>query len=190
VQISPLALYPGTRLFDRYREEGRIAKDFFRATGDAEVFARVDAHTERALRHLDTVAHQTKRKAGYSPRELAEQKAWLGYCTVTNLLCGEAAEEAGRFGEAEAEYAEIITQEPGNTWGFLKRALLREKLGRRTEALADLAEVLRLAPGNPEATALKGQWCQGSRRSKAKGPAHGPTAEMKGAEAYLERPKH
>lgn len=189
VQISPLALYPGTRLFDRYREEGRIAKDFFRATGDAEVFARVDAHTERALRHLDAVTHQVKRKAAYSPREFAEQKAWLGYCTVTNLLCGEAAEEAGRFGEAETEYAEIITQEPGNTWGFLKRALLRETMGRRAEALADLAEVLRLAPGNPEATALNAQWRQGGRRGKAKGPAHGPTAEMKGAETYLERPK-
>ncbi len=190
VQISPLALYPGTRLFDRYREEGRIAKDFFRATGDAEVFARVDVHTERALRHLDAVANQIKRKAAYSPREFAEQKAWLGFCTVTNLLCGEVAEEGGRFIEAEAEYAEIVAQEPGNTWGFLKQALLREKLGRRAEALADLAEVLRLAPGHPEATALKVQWAHGARRSKAKGPAHGPTAEMKGAATYLERPKH
>jgi len=190
VQISPLALYPGTRLFDRYREEGRIAKDFFRATGDAEVFARVDAHTERALRHLDTVTHQVKHKAAYSPREFAEQKAWLGYCAVTNLLCGEAAEEAGRLGEAEAEYGEIVAQEPGSTWGFLKRALLREKMGRRAEAIMDLTEVIRLAPGNPEATALKEQWRQGGRRTKAKGPAHGPTAEMKGAEAYLERPKH
>ena len=188
VQISPLALYPGTRLFDRYREEGRIGKDFFRATGDAEVFARVDAHTERALRHLDTTATKVKAKAGYSPAEFAAQKAWLGFCTVTNLLCGEAAETAGRFGEAEAEYTEIITQEPGNTWGFLKRALLREKLGQRPQALADLAEVLRLAPGNPEATALKAQWRQGSHRRKTHGPAHGPSAEMKGADAYLERP--
>ena len=190
VQISPLALYPGTRLFDRYRAEGRISKDFFRATGDAEVFARVDAHTERALRHLDTVARQAHRKATYSPREFAEQKAWLGFCAVTNLLCGEAAEEGGRFIEAEAEYAEIIAREPGSTWGFLKRALLREKLGRRAEALVDLAEVMRLAPGNPEAIALKAEWSQGGRRLKAKGPAHGPTAEMKGAETYLERPKH
>lgn len=190
VQISPLALYPGTRLFDRYRAEGRISKDFFRATGDAEVFARVDAHTEHALRHLDTVAHQVKPKASYSPREFAEQKAWLGFCAVTNLLCGETAEARECHIEAEAEYAEIIAREPGNTWGFLKRALLREKLGRRSEALADLAEVLRLAPGNPEATGLKAEWGQSGRRRKAKGPAHGPTAEMKGAETYLERPKH
>ena len=80
---------------DVTRRYPHVSVDLF-AAGDAEVFARVDAHTERALRHLDAVAHQVKRKAAYSPREFAEQKAWLGYCTVTNLLCGEAAEEAGR----------------------------------------------------------------------------------------------
>jgi radical SAM superfamily enzyme YgiQ (UPF0313 family) len=189
VQISPLAIYPGTRLFDRYRAEGRVGKDYFRATGDAEVFARVDAHTERALRHLDAVATQVRRRATYTPEEFAEQKKWLGYCAVTNLLCGEAAEEAGRFPEAEAEYAEIIAREPGNTWGFLKRALLRERLGRRPEALADLAEVLRLAPGNPEAAQLKGLWSRGQGKRKGQGPSHGPSAEMKGAQAFLERPQ-
>ena len=34
-QISPLALYPGTRMFDQYRAEGRIQTDFYRARGDA-----------------------------------------------------------------------------------------------------------------------------------------------------------
>jgi len=189
VQISPLAIYPGTRLFDRYRAEGRVGKDFFRATGDAEVFARVDAHTERALRHLDATASRVQEKATYTPAEFAAQKAWLGFCAVTNLLCGEVAEGKGRFGEAEAEYAEVIAREPGNTWGFLKRALLREKLGRRPEALADLAEVLRLAPGNPEAVSLKGLWTRGQSKRKGQGPSHGPSAEMKGAQAFLERPR-
>ena len=192
-QLSPLAIYPGTRLFDQYRAEGRVDRTFFQAAGDAEVFARVDAHTERALRHLEAVANQVKAQATYTSAEFAEQKAWLGFCAVTNLLCGEAAEAAGRFLEAEAEYAEIIAREPGNTWGFLKRALLRAHLGRHPEAMADLGEVLRLAPGNPEATGLRAEWSKGRRKSesmgkgKAKGPAHGPAAEMKGAEAFLKR---
>jgi tetratricopeptide (TPR) repeat protein len=118
----------------------------------------MDAHTERALRHLEGVTTRQKRRAVYSPKEFAEQKAWLGFCAVTNLLCGEVAEDLGNFTEAEAEYAEIITLEPANTWGFLKRALLREKLGRRPEALSDLAEVLQLAPGNPEASHLQSLW--------------------------------
>ncbi len=188
-QISPLALYPGTRMFDQYRAEGRIRKDFYRASGDAEIFARVDAHTEKALRHLDQAAQRAKAKSRFSPAEFAEQKRWLGFCAVTNLLCGEAAEEEARWTEAEAEYAEIVALEPGNPWGFLKRALLRDKLGRLEEARADLGEVLDLAPGNPEATELATLWGMKQPKARRKGPAHGPTAEMKGAEAYLSRPK-
>ena len=185
VQISPLALYPGTRLFDQYRAEGRIQRDFFRGAGDAEVFARVDAHTEKALRHLAAVAERTRLKAVYTPHEFAEQKRWLGFCAVTNLLCGEAAEEAGLPLEAEAEYAEVIRREPGNSWGFLKRALLLAKTGRIPQALADVAEVLALAPGNPEALELDRQWRTKGGKGRAWKVAQGPKAEMKGAEAFL-----
>jgi anaerobic magnesium-protoporphyrin IX monomethyl ester cyclase len=156
VQVAPLAVYPGTGLFSRYSAEGRLDRDFFRRSGDAEVFARVDAHTEKALRLLERTGAQVT--SGYAPAEFAEQKAWLGFCAVTNLLCGEAAEQARRFSEAEAEYLEIIRQEPLNPWGFLKRALLRYRTGRQREAQADLREVLTLAPGNPEAQRLAAQW--------------------------------
>ena len=185
VQVSPLALYPGTRLYDRYRAEGRISPDFFRGSGDAEIFARVDSHTERALRHLEEVGQRTRARAVYSPAEFAEQKRWLGFCAVTNLLCGEAAEASGRPLEADAEYAEVIRQEPGNPWGFMKRALLRRRQGQAGPARADLAEVLALAPGNPEALELRRQW--GTRAGKARrwAPAQGPAAEMKGTEAFL-----
>jgi radical SAM superfamily enzyme YgiQ (UPF0313 family) len=188
-QISPLALYPGTRMFDQYRAEGRIQRDFYRASGDAEIFARVDAHTEKALRHLDQTAQRAKAKARFTPAEFTEQKRWLGFCAVTNLLCGEAAEEEGRWSEAEAEYAEIIAREPANPWGFMKRALLREKLGQIEKARADLVEVLALAPGNPEAMELASMWGFRRSRERPRKPAHGPTAEMKGAEAYIQRRK-
>jgi radical SAM superfamily enzyme YgiQ (UPF0313 family) len=186
VQISPLALYPGTRLFDQYRAEGRISRDFFRGSGDAEVFARVDAHTEKALRHLADVAERTRAKAVYTPAEFAEQKKWLGFCAVTNLLCGEAAEEAGRPEEARVEYDDVIRNEPGNPWGFLKRALLLRKMGRLDPAWADLEEVLALAPGNPEALELARRWKMKAGKGKGWKPAHGPAAEMKGSQAFLE----
>jgi radical SAM superfamily enzyme YgiQ (UPF0313 family) len=188
-QLSPLALYPGTRMYDDYRAQGRISRDFYRESGDAEIFARVDAHTERALRHLEDVGQKVRGKARYTPVEFAEQKRWLGFCAVTNLLCGEAAEETERWTEAQAEYDEVIRREPGHFWGWMKRALLLEKLERPREAKADLQEALALAPGNPEAVELAGLWGLKLRKQRSRKLAHGPTAEMKGAETYLTRPK-
>jgi tetratricopeptide (TPR) repeat protein len=188
-QISPLALYPGTRMYDDIRAEGRVSREFFRESGDAEIFARQDAHTEKALRFLSHEIEAVKPKARYTPAEFAAQKQWLGYCAVTNLLCGEAAEDMGRLLEAEAEYSEIIRREPGSFWGFMKRALLFEKQGRMKQAKADLEEALALAPGNPEATELAGLWGLRLKKDRTQRPAHGPTAVMKGAEAYLARPK-
>jgi len=156
VQVAPLAVYPGTRLYSRFLEEGRIRRDFFRTSGDAEVFARVDAHTEKALRLLEREAGRVK--PAYTPAEFAAQKKWLGFCAVTNLLCGEAAELAGRFVEAEDEYLEIVRREPRNPWGYLRLAALRNGQGREKEAQADLREVLQLAPGNPEALRMKALW--------------------------------
>jgi radical SAM superfamily enzyme YgiQ (UPF0313 family) len=189
VQLSPLALYPGTRMYDQYKAEGRIRRDFYRESGDAEIFARQDGHTEKALRFLYDEAQKVKATARYTPAEFAAQKQLLGFCAVTNILCGEAAEETGRFNEAHAEYDEIIAKEPGNFWGFMKRALLFEKQERMNEAKADLEEALALAPGNPEATELAGLWGLKRTKSRVKKPAHGPTAVMKGAENYLARPK-
>ncbi len=188
-QLSPLALYPGTRMYDEYRAEGRITKEFYRESGDAEIFARQDGHTEKALKFLYNEIEAVKPKARYTPMEFAEQKKWLGFCAVTNVLCGEAAEELGRFREAEAEYAEIIAREPMNPWGFMKRALLFEKQELMKQAKADLEEVLNLAPGNPEATELAGLWGLRLKKQRKGGPSHGPSAEMKGAEAFLARPK-
>ena len=176
-------------MYDDYRAQGRISRDFYRESGDAEIFARVDAHTEKALRHLEGVGLKMRAKARYTAAEFVEQKKWLGFCAVTNLLCGEAAEETDRWTEAQVEYDEVIHREPGNFWGWMKRALLFEKVDRPHEAGADLKEALALAPGNPEALELAGLWGLKLKKGRTKRPAHGPTAEMKGAQAYLTRPK-
>jgi anaerobic magnesium-protoporphyrin IX monomethyl ester cyclase len=158
VQVAPLAIYPGTRIWEEALASGRVDGAFFRTAGDAEVFARMDGHTERALRHLEALGERAKAAPTYTPEEFAEQKRFLGFCAVTNLLCGEAAERAGRWPEAEAEYSEIIAREPDNPWGWQKRALLHWKQGHRARARGDLREVLALAPGNPEAEELRAIW--------------------------------
>jgi len=96
VQVSPLALYPGTRLFDRYRQEGRISKDFLPGHWGRRDLRPGGRPHRKGPAPPGRGERTDPAPGGLHPAEFAEQKQWLGFCAVTNLLCGEAAEEAGR----------------------------------------------------------------------------------------------
>jgi len=188
VQVAPLAVYPGTRLYRDLLAGGALPKDFYRRAKDAEVFARradeaileemvdnsrgvprlvgyrctnevftgagwgfVDPHTAKALKRLQDAAEAVKPRARYTPEDFRRQKKFLGWCATTNMLCGEAAEDAGDAAEARAQYSEIINREPQNPWGWMKRAFLGIQTGDFNSAMADLQEALKIVPKNPEA---------------------------------------
>ncbi|MBK7292491.1 MAG: radical SAM protein [Holophagaceae bacterium] len=112
-QISPLALYPGTRMFDQYRAEGRIQKDFYRASGDAEIFARVDGHTEKALRHLDQAAQRAKASPG-SARRVRRAEGLAGLLRRHQPALRGGGRGRGPLDRGRGRYAEIIAREPAN----------------------------------------------------------------------------
>ena len=152
VQISPLAVYPGTRLYSELIASSTLPPDFFHNARDTEVFARgMDEFTKIAIARLSLTAEKIKVKARYTPTDFRQQKKFLGWCVTTNILCGEAAEDADQIEDAFIQYSEIIKHEPLNPWGWLKRALLNAKCGKKNAAKADLREVLNLTPKNREA---------------------------------------
>jgi len=187
VQLAPLAVYPGTRLYRDLLANGDIPKNFYRKAKDAEVFARrveqgileemldksgpvprlvgykytnevftgagwgfVDEHTSKALKLLQKAAEDAKTRARYTPEDFRRQKKYLGWCFTTNTLCGEAAEDAKDYQEARTQYSEIISKEPQNPWGWMKRGYLGIKTGDHASALTDLREALKIVPKNSE----------------------------------------
>jgi radical SAM superfamily enzyme YgiQ (UPF0313 family) len=159
VQISPLAIYPGTRLYAELTANRVLPPDFYRRRKDIEVLARFDpvrgfdAFTTEALNTLRQTAEKTRLRARYTPQDFQRQKSFLGWCATTNILCGEAAEDAGDMEEAVNQYSEIIKMEPQNPWGWLKRGLLHLLFERFPNARADLMEVFKLTPNNNEVIA-------------------------------------
>jgi tetratricopeptide (TPR) repeat protein len=188
VQLAPLAVYPGTRLYRELMDSGAIPKNFYTKSKDAEIYARktekviiekmpdahgsasrlvfsecinrvftgagwsyVDEHTARALKRLQKVANAVKPKARYTLEDFRRQKKILGWCATTNILCGEAAEDMNDFLEARSQYSEIITKEPQNPWGWMKRGFLAIKTGDLSAALQDMQEALKIVPKSPEA---------------------------------------
>jgi Flp pilus assembly protein TadD len=126
----------------------------------------VDAHTSKALARLQHAAEAVKARVRYTPEDFGRQKKFLGWCATTNMLCGEAAEDANDMAEARAQYSEVIKMEPQNPWGWMKRGFLGIKTADRAAALADLREALKIVPNSPEALAAHEYLAHTGKRGK------------------------
>ena len=118
-QVSPLAYYPGTALFERSVAAGIVRKDLFES-GSAEAFyVRNDPFVAGSTRKLLSKLAKVTQQSHYKAKDFRSQKEALGYCHSTNVLAGEYYESKGKWSLAEAEYNEIAVREPENPWGWL-----------------------------------------------------------------------
>lgn len=139
--VSPLAYYPGTRLFTDAVAAGRVDARIFQLSRDAAVYA-VKKPAGSSGRLFKALARQRPDKTG----SFTEQKDLLGYFFVTNVLAGEWYRQAGNHDAAEREFREITDRESANPWGwYLLGELLSEK-GRRLQARTCYQRVLDLVP--------------------------------------------
>ncbi len=75
------------------------------------------------------------------------------------LLCNQAVAlyQAGRLGEAEQLYIQVLARDPGNVEAHYNRGITLIGLGRPADALASFERALTLAPGLAAAHALRGE---------------------------------
>jgi len=123
-QVSPLAYYPGTALFERSVEDGIVRKDLFESGSEEAFYVRNDPFVAGSTRKLLSKLARVAQQSRYKPKDFRSQKEALGYCHTTNVLAGEYYESKGSWRLAEAEYNEIVGREPDNPWGWLMLAEL------------------------------------------------------------------
>jgi radical SAM superfamily enzyme YgiQ (UPF0313 family) len=139
--VSPLAYFPGTRLFDNAVSSGSVDRAVFEINRDDAVFAveKRGNNSGRLLKYLgknspvDTVRYQ-------------EQKRLLGFCFTTNVLAGEFYRQNGEYSAAEREFREIVTEESANPWGWYLLAELYAEIGRNKQAEECYRAVCSLVP--------------------------------------------
>jgi radical SAM superfamily enzyme YgiQ (UPF0313 family) len=156
-QVAPLAYYPGTALFARNVQEGKVRAELFEAVRDEALFVRTDPFVAEAQQALLERLAAVGRRARFSRREIAGQKERLGFCAVTNVLAGMQAGERDNGATAEREYRELTLQEPDNPWGWLLLGELRGVRGEVGPAEEALSRVLALVPRHAPAHASLGE---------------------------------
>lgn len=148
--VSPLAYYPGTRLFEKAVASGLASPAIFEEASDTALYAagQPGPAARRILRALAA--------GGAKGREqrFRQQKALLGYCAVTNVLAGEWYRQIGNSEAAEREYREITEQEPYNPWGWLLLGELHAERGEKRKAEECYRRVLSVVPNH--GAALRG----------------------------------
>ena len=149
--VSPLAYFPGTRMFEEAVVAGQIDRNVFERDGQAAVYAvgKPGRNSRRILQCLGRVApHDALR--------FKRQKELLGYCYVTNVLAGEFYRQRGDYREAEIEFREITEREPDNPWGWYLLGDLYAESGKSGLARDCYRTVCEIVPQHgPSRQALK-----------------------------------
>lgn len=138
--VSPLAYYPGTKLYKDAVASGAAARTLFAGARQSALY--VTAASPSAPRLLKVL---TKKKRGTADR-FASQKELLGYCFTTNVIAAEWHRQGGDYDRAEAELLEITIKEPDNPWGWLLLGDLCFELGRIKKGKEFYRKVVGLVP--------------------------------------------
>lgn len=149
--VSPLAYFPGTRMFEEAVLAGQVDRNVFEQDDQAAVYAvgKPGRNARRILQCLGRVAQ-------HDAQRFKRQKELLGYCYVTNVLAGEFYRQRGDYRAAEDEFREITERESDNPWGWYLLGDLYVESGKSGLARECYRRVCELVPEHaPSRQALR-----------------------------------
>lgn len=145
--VSPVALYPGTLLYEQMRLEGAISNAAWFERKDAGIFLRNDDEVWRWMKELLTVLSTIREKSWYKEGDFQKHRRVMGKeCWVTDILEGDYWLDEERYENAERCYFKVARAYPSNPWGFLRLGKLKFRQGDFPEAERFYREVTRLVP--------------------------------------------
>jgi len=156
-QVSPLVYYPGTRLLANALRDKAVPADLFDQERCEGFLVRSDPFVERARLAMLKALGKAGKKGRFSRADFAAQRASLGYCFVTEMLCAEALEQEGDWDGALALYRGMVRAEPENPWGVLLLGGLQARVGDLQGATRSYLGLLKLVPAHLPALLALGE---------------------------------
>ncbi len=156
-QVSPLAYYPGTVLFEQGVRSGAIGGDVFEKVKREAVYVRSDPFVARSVQMIISKLGHGAERTQFTRAEFLAQKKALGYCHATNIMSGEMYEAVSQWRRAESEYREIVDREPENPWGWLLLGELYAGRGDSVRARPAFEKLIGLVPSHAPAFANLGE---------------------------------
>ncbi len=145
--VSPVALYPGTRLYEESRQRGGISNAAWFARKDSGIYLRDEEQVVGWMGEILTELSVIREKSWYRARDFRQHRKVMGPgCWVTDILEGDYYLDEELYDDAERCYSSVVAAHPENCWGFLRMGKLKFRTGDFTEAEEFFREVTRRVP--------------------------------------------
>ncbi|HZI92985.1 MAG TPA: radical SAM protein, partial [Patescibacteria group bacterium] len=144
--VAPLAVFPGTHLYDEMKREGVIDDDFWVHEKKDTLYSMTGAAARRSFQRLTRLCDRVGRQAGYTREDLERHKKLLPDSFATWIASGLAYEAEGDPGAALAEYEAIESFCRSNLWANLHIGRLLRRTGDPDGAAIYLKRALDSSP--------------------------------------------
>jgi radical SAM superfamily enzyme YgiQ (UPF0313 family) len=119
--VSPVALYPGTELYQRVKEKGSITDDIWFDKLESGIYLRTDRQVSKWMTELILELERIKNKSRYTDKDFKLHRQVSGTeCWVTDILQGDYYFAEKQYKKAQECYQHIINNYPQNPWGHLR----------------------------------------------------------------------
>lgn len=145
--VSPVALYPGTALYDAVKERGDIDDSLWFSSKENGIYLRDDAEVGRWVHTLVNELGAIRERSWYREKDFrAHRRVVGGDCWVTDILEGDYYLDGERYDLALDRYRSAADRHPRNPWPFLRMGKARFMSERYQEAERDFASVTDIVP--------------------------------------------
>ncbi len=145
--VSPVALYPGTELYNRLRSRNEISDSVWFKKKEAGIFLRDDIEMKKYMSDLLDQLLLIRDRSWYRRRDFRRHRELVGEeCWVTDILEGDYYLDEEMFDDAEECYGGTISRVPENPWGFFRMGKLKFLTGQYPVAEEHYARVTEIVP--------------------------------------------
>jgi radical SAM superfamily enzyme YgiQ (UPF0313 family) len=119
--VSPVALYPGTLLYEKAKRKKMCSDAVWFSKKDAGIFLRMDEQAKKWMTELLLELGRIQKKSVYREADFARHREVAGKgCWVTDILEGDYYFNRKQHRNAEKCYCRVIERYPQNPWGHLR----------------------------------------------------------------------
>lgn len=123
VIISPVAYYPGTKIYSDSVKKGIINDNIWFETDDNGLYLSDEHDNEKNIKSILSYSSKITRKSKYTKSDFKIHEETTGSnCWMNYIIEGDHYSDEADLKKASGYYNKLISEYPENIWGYLRMA--------------------------------------------------------------------